>query len=276
MKKMLSGLLVILFHLSVAQPTKLPNIQAWGVRINVPDMEKAIGFYCDKLGFEIKSKANYPKWVELNTGKPNQILVLTQVSNLIAEGATDCKAGLTLQVNNYDSAVVKLKSKGVDFGKNQKRKEGVGYSIYFEDPFGTRISMMHETARQNPHFKEPKIYNYGIMTPDMEASRFFFKVLGFTERSEKYLPLDMPLGNPDKSFAFMLHYRDGVEAVRYNTSNDEHIVILFKTQNITEILQHLGQNNIQTVQTKLQEGPHGKFISLRDPTGLVYDLFEVN
>jgi len=60
--------------------------------------------------------------------------------------------------------------------------------------------------------------------------------LGFVERSQRYLPLAMPIGHPDKSFCFMLHEREDVEAIHYNTANDEHVVILFQTENVDELL----------------------------------------
>jgi catechol 2,3-dioxygenase-like lactoylglutathione lyase family enzyme len=70
--------------------------------------------------------------------------------------------------------------------------------------------MMHQTIVKVEPFKEPRIYNFGVLVPDMKAARaFYHDVLGFVERSEKYLPLDLPLGYSDNTFAFMLHYRPG-------------------------------------------------------------------
>lgn len=249
-------------------------IRTYGVRINVTDMDKAIDFYSRQLGFEIESKRYYPNLVELKSNDHNK-LVLKLVRNLVAEGPKDVKAGLTLQVNDYDKAVAGLKERGVDFGTNVKRKEGVGYSIYFSDPFGTQLSTMQVTVVKEEPFAEPRIYNYGILVPDMDKAREFFKKLGFVERSERYLPLDMPLGHPDKTFGFMLHFREGTEALHYNTSNDEHIVILFKTDDLDSVVGQMKKAGIETVQTKVQESELGRYISFRDPFGMVYELLEV-
>jgi predicted enzyme related to lactoylglutathione lyase len=151
-------------------------IRTYGVRINVTDMDKAIDFYSRQLGFEIESKRYYPNLVELKSNDHNK-LVLKLVRNLVAEGPKDVKAGLTLQVNDYDKAVAGLKERGVDFGTNVKRKEGVGYSIYFSDPFGTQLSTMQVTVVKEEPFAEPRIYNYGILVPDMDKAREFFKSL---------------------------------------------------------------------------------------------------
>lgn len=262
-----------LISAQVTQSTPL-TLSTYGIKINVTDMDKAVDFYSRQLGFEIESKKYYPNLVELKSNDQNKFM-LRLVRNLVDEGPKDIKAGLTLQVNDYDKAVTGLKERGVDFGNNIKRKEGVGYSIYFSDPFGTQLSTMQVTVVKEEPFTEPRIYNYGILVPDMDKAREFFKKLGFVERSERYLPLDMPLGHPDKSFGFMLHFREGTEALHYNTANDEHIVILFKTDNLDSALDDMKKAGVETVQNKIQESELGRYISFRDPFGMVYELMEV-
>lgn len=149
------------------------QIKTYGVKINVTDMDKAIDFYCQKLGFEIATKKAYSNVVELKAGGQGGKLVLNLVNNLVSEKDKDARTSLTFQVNDYDSAFAKLKRNGVDFGNNVKRKEGVGYAIHFSDPFGTTLSMMHVTVVKQEKFIEPKVYNYGILIPDMTRARNF-------------------------------------------------------------------------------------------------------
>lgn len=252
-----------------------PVLRTYGIKINVTDMAKAIDFYTRQLGFEIESKIDYPKSVALKSNDSNK-LILNLVGNLVEEGAKDCKAGLTLQVNDYDKAVTKMKSSGVNFGSNVKRKEGVGYSIYFSDPFGTMLSTMQVTVVKEDPFPEPRIYNYGILIPDMDKARAFFQKLGFVERSEKYLPLDMPLGHTDGSFGFMLHFREGIEPLHYNTANDEHIVIMFSVTDLASSVQKLKEAGIEIIQSKIQHSKLGRYVSFRDPFGMVYELIETH
>lgn len=266
--------IIAVFQSGLSQQKESIALRTYGIKINVTNMDNAIDFYCSKIGFEIESKNDYPNIVILKSNDHNK-LILNLVGNLVLEGPNDVRTGLTLQVNDYDQATKLLKSKGVDFSNNIKRKEGVGYSIYFSDPFGTQLSTMQVTVVKEEHFIEPKIYNYGILIPDMDKARAFFKTLGFVERSERYLPLDMPLGHSDSSFGFMLHYREGIESLQYNTANDEHIVILFQTNNIEIAVKEMKESNIKFIQTKIQESALGKYISFRDPFGLVYDLVEV-
>ena len=250
-------------------------LRTYAIKINVTDMDKAIGFYADKLGFVIKSKQHYPQMVSLFSNSEEGDIILNKVNNIIGEGENDVKTGISFQVNDLDSAIERLKSKGVNLGNAMKQKEGVGYAISFEDPFGTPLSVMHVTIVKQAYFTEPKIYNYGVLLTDMDKGREFFKQLGFVERSKKYLPLDMPLGHPDKSFAFMLHYRDGVQNIQYNTSNDEHLVIMFQVNDIEEAISKMKQAGVSFVQQKIQENPLGRWISFRDSFGLVYDLLEI-
>lgn len=249
-------------------------IRTYGIRINVTDMDKALDFYGNKLGFEVDSKENYPQQVWLKTNSANKFL-LHKVNNLVAERPQDTRAGLTLQVNNLDETIKKLKEKGVDFGDNIKRKEGVGYCISFSDPFGTKLHLMQVTVVQAAEFKEPKIYNYGFLLPDMDQARkFFCEKLSFIELSQKYLPLDMPLGHKNKSFAFMLHYREGVEPIHYNTTNDEHIVILFQTHDLETAVKKLKSEGVQLIQKKPLKAAWGTYVSFRDPAGYVSELIE--
>lgn len=251
------------------------QLKTYGVQINVTDIDKAIKFYRDVLDFDVQQVPSGNNIVVLKPRTGNDIILLNKVSYLLPVTDNEARASLTLQVNNLDSTIFTLKSKGIDFDKNQKRKEGVGYAIYLEDPFGTRISMMHETVVDNPHFTEPKIYNYGFYAPDMDTAKAFFtSKLGFVVRSEKYLPLDLPLGNTDRSFAFMVHTRSGIESIHYNSADNEHIVILFKCEDINKTIAVLKERKIQLVKNTVEDSPLGKSVSFYDPFGYISKVVE--
>ncbi len=250
-------------------------VRYYGIKVNVLDMDKAILFYNGQLGFEIENRDYYPNqvWIKAND---NNKFVLNRVSNLVPLQPFEARAEFTLQVNDLDSAIARMRTKGVSFAETQKRKEGVGYAISIVDPFGTTISMMHETVVQNPHFKEPRIYNSGFLISNMDSCRkFYSEKLGFVERSQKYLPLDMPMGHIDKTFAFMLHYREGIEPIKFNSANDEHVVILHQTKDLEKTMAALGKRGVRFVQRKIQMNGLGRFISFYDPYGYVSELIEV-
>jgi predicted enzyme related to lactoylglutathione lyase len=253
-----------------------PLLKPFGVQINVTNISKAIEFYTNTLNFKIQKGDSNSRVILLKPNTGTDVIILNKVSYLLPAADNEAKATLTLQVNNLDSTIATLKAKGINFKNYQKRKEGVGYAIFIDDPFGTCISLMQETVVNNPHFEEPQVYNYGFYVPDMDiAKAFFTSQLGFVIRSEKYLPLDLPLSNADKSFAFMVHTRNGVEAIHYSSADNEHIVILFKCNDIIKTLEELKTKNIKLVKNKVEDSLTEKTISFYDPFGYISKVIEV-
>lgn len=252
-----------------------PLIRTYGVKINVDDMEKALSFYCGKLGFETEDRSGHPNYVVLKSSHREK-LILNRVKKLNASGPADTRLSITLQVNDLDEAIERMKSLGVEFG-TEKRKEGVGNAISIKDPFGRLISLMHQTIVKVGPFKEPRLYNFGFLVPDMQAGRdFYSNRLGFVVLNERYLPRDLPLGNRDKSFAFMLHYRPGVTPIKsaypraaaFNT-------LVFETYNLQAAIKMLTAHGVKILNGKPQKGLSGSYAMFEDPFGNLFELLEV-
>lgn len=274
----MKSFLLILCCLFAGQPGNAqipPEIRVYGIKINVTDLDKALDFYVGKLGFVVASREAYPQLVWLDSRDPDHKICLNRVNNLAPTLPSENRAGFTLQVNHLDSTLAALKAKNVALEDPQKRREGVGFAFSIQDPFGTPISLMQQTVVETPRFQEPKLYNYGFRVPDMDKARAFYKILGFVERSERYLPLDMPMGHADKKFGFMLHYREGVEAIRNNSANDQHVVVLFRCNDLEKAIEYLKAQGVQLVQKQRRENELGGHISFYDPFGLVSELVEV-
>lgn len=271
MKNVLSLFFLLLVCASTHAQVPAP-LKAHGVRINVTDLDAAMEFYVNKLQFKVENKGKSE--VILLTTEGDRI-VLIKVNNLLPELESETRVGFTLLVNDLDSTIARLRRIGVDFGTSQKRKEGVGYAISIFDPFGTAISLMHLTVVNVPRFAEPRLYNYGFKIPDMDRARAFFKQLGFSERSEKYLPNDMPLGHSDNTFAFMLHFRHGVQAVQHNSVHSEHVIALFSARDLVTAVDMLVRAGAIVLDKAPTQGALGKTISFRDPFGYVSEVIEV-
>ncbi len=253
----------------VAQTDAPLALRTHGLKINVDDMDKAIVFYCDKLGFEIESRQDYPREVFLKTSGRIK-LSLRQVKKLQPPGPADTRVSFTLQVNDLDQAIASLTARGVEFLTPEKRKEGIGFSTAIKDPFGGRLSLIHVTVSNVPTFKEPKLYNFGFYIPEMDGARSFYaKQLGLVELTDRFLPLDLPLGHADKSFAFMLHYRSGeTQAVRsgYPKVWSSHTVV-FETPDLKAAAAALKQRGVKLLS---EQGP----VVFADPFGNVSELVE--
>ncbi len=252
------------------------TLRTQGVKINVDDMDKAIAFYCEKLGFVIENRAAYPHEVFLQTGERVK-LSLRAVKKLQRPAPTDTRVSFTLQVNDLDAAIAKMKARGVEFAESERRKEGVGYAISIRDPFGARISMMHVTIVKVEPFAEPKIYNFGFYLPSMDEGRAFYGgKLGFIERSQRYLPGDMPLGHADNSFAFMLHSRSGVQPINslYPNALPWHTIV-FETNDLKAMQQKLEKSGVKIVKAWQPKGATKPSIAFADPFGNVSEIVEV-
>lgn len=250
-------------------------IRTHGVKINVDDMDKALAFYGDKLGFEIENRQGYPREVFLKTGGRIK-LSLRAVSKLQSFAPADTRVSLTLQVNDLDEAIARMKARGAEFAEAEKRKEGVGYAISIQDPFGHRISLMHQTIVKVEPFKEPRIYNFGFYIPNMDEGRdFYSKKLGFIEQTTKYLPGDMPLIHQDKGLGyFMLHSRPGVQAVKsaYPEAFPWYTVV-FETDNLQAAVAELEKRSVKIPRFSGAQNSRN-YLVFADPFGNVSELIE--
>jgi catechol 2,3-dioxygenase-like lactoylglutathione lyase family enzyme len=253
-----------------------PGIRTHGVKLNVEDMEKALSFYCDRLGFEVEDRAGYPQQVTLKTGERIK-LILQRVKQLLPRAANETRATITLQVNDLDEAIARMKAKGVRFASTEKRTEGVGQAISILDPFGRVISLMHQTIVKVEPFTEPKIYNFGYYIPDMRIAREFYgRTLGFVVRSEKYLPLDLPLGHPDKTFAFMLHYRPNVQPVQHRQRAAVPLnLIVYETATFADTVARLKESGVTLWPVNGKEAGPGRVVRFADPFGNLSELVAV-
>lgn len=248
------------------------RLRTRALKLNVEDMEKALAFYVGKLGFETEGGSGREREVVLRTNDRVK-LILSKVGKLRKPAPTDTQVGLTLQVNDLEEAIGRLKSAGVEFAESERRKEGVGSAIYIRDPSGRRISLMHQTIVKVEPFKEPKLYNFGFLVPDMSAARnFYAERLGFVVRSERYLPLDLPLGHADNSFGFMLHYRPGVRSVKseYPRASAFYTVV-FETDDLAAAVEEMKRAGIKIVSRKQTKGSGGMVV-FEDPFGNVSEL----
>jgi predicted enzyme related to lactoylglutathione lyase len=275
MCEMLCGSAVTICQTSIKANDEKPAIRTYGIKINVDDMDKALAFYSTKLGFELSDRSQYPQQVSLKTSDRVK-LILYKVSKLCHAPEQATQASFTLQVNNLDQAIARMKTLGIPLAEMEPRKEGVGFAISIRDPFGRRISMMHQTIVKVEPFKEPQLYNFGYAIPDMSAARDFYSVkLGFVARSEKYLPLDLPLGHADKSFAFMLHYRPGIKPFKSRFPEEMPFnMVIYETANLHASISEFKKLGVKILGKGLQKGPQGNSIYFEDPFGNVSELLE--
>jgi predicted enzyme related to lactoylglutathione lyase len=233
-------------------PAEAPLSATAGVRLNVPDLPKALKFYVDLLGFEAIPGA--PAGVAVIRARNGKRLFLVQSATVRAYAPEEARPSLTLQVNDLRAAWDKLVAQGISVLSKEPRKEGVGFALTFTDPFGTPISMMHQTIVKTEPFAEPRIYNQGLYLREMAAARSFAGRLGLMELSAKYLPLDVPLGYADKSFGFMLHAREWVVPSNGRDADNAPLVLVLQTADVTATAARLKEAGVPLKPAKALTG----------------------
>lgn len=250
------------------------DLRAYGVKIKVTDMDEAIRFYTRTLGFKIQSDKYHPEMVTLDTQPWPTILERTSKTNK-NNYPNEARTGLSLQTNHLLPTIEGLKARGIKFYDTLLQRNGVGISIPLEDPFGNVLHLLEVQIRDVPRFEEPRIYNFGITSGNMEAATAFYQgVLGFEDWSRKYLPAALPLKHPDGSFAFMLHYQEGVSSKESSHPEEAQIVLLFSANNLEQVRRKIKASEAEIITRSKVPGPLGAYITVKDPLGNVIEIIE--
>jgi glyoxylase I family protein len=115
-----------------------------GVRYQVKDVSRAIGFYTEQLGFKLDHK-NLPAFGQVSTGDLKLILSGPGASGSrpIPDGRQQEPGGwnrMILQVNDLPKQIEALKKEGIHF-RNEMEEGPGGKQIQIEDPDGNSIEL---------------------------------------------------------------------------------------------------------------------------------------
>lgn len=254
------------------------DLRLAGVKINVPDMDKALAFYRNVLRFEVLSDVRYPASVVLKS----EVLPLTleRVTDP-TRTSTPQQAGTTVAFQSYDllATVERLKNEGITFvpdpptpyGQNQDGAP-LGISTQFRDPFDNAYWVVEQQVRRGDAFTGIRVYNTGFRVPDIEEARAFYcEKLGFIALTEAYYP-NIPLGHPDGSFAFMLHGRKPVEGTYVSPPGQ--LVLVFETDDLDTTMKTLMGKGIAFLHEAPQPRAEGRSVAFTDSFGSVVELME--
>ncbi|MDG6220379.1 MAG: VOC family protein [Candidatus Thermoplasmatota archaeon] len=117
----------------------MPEICA--ILINVTDMDEAIDFYTNKIGFKLAAKDLYPKMVELDHS--GAILVLYKVDRKIDVDYPNVTGTvLNIRVDNLEHSMRLLANNGVKMIHDEPQECPVGFFAAFRDPFGNVLELL--------------------------------------------------------------------------------------------------------------------------------------
>lgn len=110
----------------------MPNICV--VQFNVVDMDTAIDFYCNKLGFEVERK-DYEDLILLEHEGVSVLLCKVDKPHRI-DYPNVAQTVVNFQVSDLRQTIKELKAKGVEFVHDEPQKCPVGIYAAIRDPFG--------------------------------------------------------------------------------------------------------------------------------------------
>jgi predicted enzyme related to lactoylglutathione lyase len=251
------------------------DLRTYAIKINVPSLEKAVEFYSGVMGFKVEKIDLKLREAYLLSGEREKIMLKETAEKLFPDNGDYSCTSFALQVNNLDNTLKTWSDKGVKFSEKEKRKEGIGFSLHYFDPFGNNFSVVEVTIGERKPFEEPKLYNFGYYIPDIQKGMdFYVAKLGFLERSERYLPDDMPLNHADNSFGFMLHLNRKEWGLRKDVNGKNAVNLVFSTKNLNQAQAYLKSIGVMT--SKPMQSIGGRYVSFQDNFGIRVELIQID
>lgn len=262
-------------------PAQPPLFRAYGVRINVPDMETGLAFYTGFVGFAVESREKYPAAVTL---KPDErhythLTLVQQPRTGIARYRKDAHSDLAIQIHDVRVWLARIAKEKLVLLDSHVRIEQVGLSIAFSDPWGGYIYTMDPSRKANPLPPEPLIYNYGIYVPIngyAKAREFWCDKLGFITQTDRFLPLDQALFSPDKQWGFMLHMREGIYPTKGDYPGYSQPIIQLATPDLDAALAKLKDAGAEILLAAPATDAFGRrYTAFREPNGIPFEVLEI-
>lgn len=111
------------------------------IQFNVSDMDAAIDFYSNVLGFRIKQRDYYPELVLLEHEGPSVLLCKVQ-RNAEIDYPNEAQTLINIQVDDLRKSMSELKLKGADFIHPEPQTCPAGIYAALRDPFGNVMELI--------------------------------------------------------------------------------------------------------------------------------------
>ncbi len=126
-----------------------------GCSISVPDMDKALAFYGDILGFEESSRAGYPPLISLRVPGGSLTLDHDVKESAATRFGDTAWAGFAFEVSDINEAMAVLRKRGLRFLEDAPTRNGPVYSLHAHDPFGNVIEIIQHIVPEGEGDDEP-------------------------------------------------------------------------------------------------------------------------
>lgn len=111
------------------------------IQFNVSDMDEAMDFYGNTLGFGIKSKEHYPDLVVLDHEGIYTLLCKVDKPTKI-DYPNESQTLINIQVGDLRKVMAELREKGVEFIHDKPQPCPAGIYAAIRDPFGNVMELL--------------------------------------------------------------------------------------------------------------------------------------
>jgi catechol 2,3-dioxygenase-like lactoylglutathione lyase family enzyme len=132
-----------------SQTTTSPIAGVGTVFVPVSDQDRAIDFYVNKLGFELRTDTSYGegyRWVEV--APPGAVTVVALVPPMEdgSGSAVGSDMGFGYDCDDFEAAYEQLVARGVEFEEPMRMEPPVPPMAYFRDQDGNRVLLVQRDA----------------------------------------------------------------------------------------------------------------------------------
>ncbi len=119
------------------------------VYLAVSDQDRALAFYRDQLGFEVRTDTDFGeglRWIEVAPVGAYTVIALVRPARE-EDPQPGGQAPFGFDTPNLEAAMVEFRSRGVEFEDVSGGDGPVPPMAYFRDPDGNRILLVEEATR---------------------------------------------------------------------------------------------------------------------------------
>jgi len=116
----------------------------WVAAVQVNDLDRAIAFYRDLLGFPVRLEAKRFGWIELGPPEPLCKIGLSLVRGTPPDRREPHPTGIVLDVDDMDAFVKRLKAAHVHITREPTRSPWGGLVADFLDPDGNELEVVYD------------------------------------------------------------------------------------------------------------------------------------
>jgi len=231
----------------------------WGIEMPVTDVDRAVSYYTEVLGFNVVQSPGSQRRVVLDNDGLKLIFRLTEN---FARPDDAAQLNLNLRVADLDQAARSVCETGGSLESSEPIIAAIGKFIPTLDPFGNSVHLIDLNGEENDPDGLPRLYNVGFTILDMDTSEAFFTSLGFEVYSRDYLPDTLPL-KPVGAAMLVLHPLALKEANR----NLPGTGLLLDCENLKFAAKFLRQLRLAFQPGENSDPEANRSLTLHDPSG---------